>query len=629
MEISEAKMEWQMVEIATHVGSSARTVQNLHNLLYKLDYKMPLIHRYTEKEIANKILRCMSKFDTYLRGKCHDIINGEPGQRGNCERGTAILADDENGVPTATGEYDYALSLADVLTYFGKLWETRVESRDLPTTSPTNDISRSSDNEAHAAASGPRRAASGPRRAVPEHAFAATSAFTVRRPSCGFNRRNSLEALWAASFKDMDSSFLTSSDFAALDQDELADALRNGGVRHGCYSISVRKDANGVESVEIICYNCYRSCPSPKKSRELDFVIETLNELNKNRKQNPRAGPPNRVPYGQKTRDGEETARPARRQPTKFNDEGARVAVQEDECSICSDDEYAGSILPAPTRWLAHATSARASPAGARTCGLSFTGLSVNKLFDDEYGETDKEGAFGAYTVHHAFCATPADVVPEPAAPLATDLPAPAVVPVLAAPLDPFVAELDGPEPDVDGLLVPMNRSRRANATWDVVVESVREDSAWRFEDERHHEHAHDDSDPFKLHDDVLCTHDGDPDAQRAALAHNSFLYDTYHDGAPKIDGSADFAQGDSHGDDEPPAQIDVDDEPGQIDVIAAFAQSGSDGVEPRQPAPEHAYRLPRPMPEGCDEGYFDFLDYEPPLPDPDLVEPEPVEMHE
>ena len=177
----------------------------------------------------------MSKFDTYLRGKCHDIINGEPGQRGNCERGTAILADDENGVPTATGEYDYALSLADVLTYFGKLWETRVESRDLPTTSPTNDVSRSSENEAHAAASGPRRAASGPRRAVPEHAFAAASAFTVSRPSGGFNRRNSLEALWAAGFKDMDSSFVTSSDFAALDQDELADALRNGG---GCFTFA-------------------------------------------------------------------------------------------------------------------------------------------------------------------------------------------------------------------------------------------------------------------------------------------------------------------------------------------------------------------------------------------------------
>ena len=294
---------------------------------------------------------------------------------------------------------------------------------------------------------------------------------------------------------------------------------------------------------------------------------------------------------------------------------------------ICSDDKYAGYILPAPTRWLAHAASACATPAGARTRGLSFTGSSANELFDDEYGETDEEGAFGAFTVHHAFCATPADVVPEPAAPLAIDLPAPAVVPVLAAPLDPFVAELDGPEPNVDGLLVPMNLSRRANAT-NIVVESVREDSAWRFVDERHHEHAHDDSDPLKLHDDVLYTHDGDPDAQQAALAHNSFLYDTYHDGAPKIDGSADFAQGDSHGD-EPPAQIDVDDEPRQIDVIAAFAQSGSDGVEPRQPAPEHAYRLPRPMPEGYDEGYSDFLDYEPPLPDPDPAEPEPVETHE
>jgi len=336
MEISEAKMTWQMVEIATHIGSSARTVQKPHNLLYAIDYKLPLAERHTEEEMARNILMCMcmSKFDTYLRGKCHDIINGEPGHRGLCERGTPILEVDEDGVAAPTGEYDYALSLADVLAYFGKLWETRIELRDLPITSPTNDVSHSSENEAHAAAPGPRRTAPGPRRTVSEHAFAATSAFTVRRPSGGFNRRNSLEALWAAGFKDMDSSFVTSSDFAALDQDELADALRYGGGRHSRYFISIRKDANGVESVEIICYNCYglghtvRSCPSPKKSRELDFVIKTLTELDERRKQNPRAGPPNRVAYGQRTRDGEETARRARRQPTKFNDKGARVAVR-------------------------------------------------------------------------------------------------------------------------------------------------------------------------------------------------------------------------------------------------------------------------------------------------------------
>jgi len=112
-------------------------------------------------------------------------------------------------------------------------------------------------------------------------------------------------------------------------------------------------------------------------------------------------------------------------------------------------------------------------------------------------------------------------------------------------------------------------------------------------------------------------------------LAHNLILYDMYQDGALKIDSYANFAQGDSHGDDEPPARINVDDEPEQIDIIAAFAQSGSDGVEPRQHAPKHTYRLPRPVPEGHDEGYFDLLDYEPPLPDPDLAEPEPVETHE
>jgi len=216
------------------------------------------------------------------------------------------------------------------------------------------------------------------------------------------------------------------------------------------------------------------TCPSPKKTRELDFVIETLTELDERRKQNPRAGPPNRVAYGQKTRDGKETARPAQHQPTKFNDKGARVAVQEDECSVCSDDEYAGSILPAPARQVARATSARATTASAGRSGLTFTGWSAGELFDDEGGETDEEGAFDAFTVHHAYLATSAAVAPEHAAPLAINLPAPAVVPVLAAPLGLFVAELDSPEPDVDGLLVPTNRSWRANATTSWLSPSAR-----------------------------------------------------------------------------------------------------------------------------------------------------------
>jgi len=553
---------------------------------------MPLAHRHTEEERASMLLICMSKSDTYLRGKCHDIINGEPGQRRSCERGTAILKDNENGVPTATGEYNYSLSLADVLTYFGKLWETRIESRDLPTTSPTNDVLRGSVNEAHAAAPGSRRT-------VSEHAFNATRAFRVQRPSGGFNRGNSLEALWAAGFKDMNSSFVTSSDFAALDQDELADVLRNGGVRHGCYSISVRKDANGVESVEIICYNCYglehtmRSCPSPKKTRELNFVIKTLNKLNKNRKQNPRAGPPNMVPYGQQPRNGKETARPTRRQPTKYNGDGAR----EDECSVCDEDdsksEYAGSIPPAPTRWLAHAASARATPAGARTCSLSFTGASAGELFSDEDGETDSEGAANAFTVHRAFCATPADVVPEPVAPLAIDLPAPAVVLEPAALLD----------------LNPAAEPK-----------------------------------PVELHDGALNTHDG-PDEQWAAEKRQAEIQanSVSGDDKPEIDGYAEFAESDS--DDalaEQLARLSArfetcagfalraadGQEPDEIDAVAAFAQTGFYDGEPED-APVREYRHPRPIPEGIDFSLSGFYLNKPPLPDSDLAEPEPLETHE
>ena len=99
-------------------------MQQLHNLLYSIDYTVPVDDRHTEEQTANKILMCMSVFDTFFRGKCHAIINGEPGQCGLCERGTPILALDADGVATPTGDYTYSLSLQDVLTYFGKLWET-------------------------------------------------------------------------------------------------------------------------------------------------------------------------------------------------------------------------------------------------------------------------------------------------------------------------------------------------------------------------------------------------------------------------------------------------------------------------------------------------------------------------
>ena len=375
--------------------------------------------------------------------------------------------------------------------------------------------------------------------------------------------------------------------------------------------------------------------------RELDFVIETLNELNKNRKQNPRAGPPNRVPYGQKPRNGKETARPARRQPTKFNGSGARVAVQEDECSVCSDDEssqsdYAGCILPAPARWVAHVASARATSVGAGTSNLSFTGASAGELFSNEDGETDAEGAVDAFTVHHAYFAAPAADAHEPAALLDIDLPAPAAVPVLAAP---YADELN----DL-GLLATTSRSWRADASWNVALAATRLDLnpvAPAAEPE-----------PAEPHDGWLNAHDG-PDAQWAAedeewqaeIKANSMS--SKYDDEPEINGYADLAQDsydDIYYDAQKPVlpnlelkQIDViaasaQDDPdglflGQIDAKAIFEQCGIiDDVGPWPDIPIREYRLPRPVPEGIDFAAR-YLN-EPPLPDPNFAKPDPIKTH-
>jgi len=104
-----------------------------------------------------------------------------------------------------------------------------------------------------------------------------------------------------------------------------------------------------------------------------------------------------------------------------------------------------------------------------------------DELFPDERGETDVTGAFDdAY----AYSAVPAAVVPKPAAPLFIDLLAPAIA----------------PEPEPAALLV-------VNPVAPAVVPEPGEQ----------HEHAHDDTDPFELHNGVLHAHDGNPAAAAAA----------------------------------------------------------------------------------------------------------------
>jgi len=333
------------------------------------------------------------------------------------------------------------------------------------------------------------------------------------------------------------------------------------------------------------------------------------------------------VPYGQKPRNGKETARPTRRQPTKFNGSGARVAVQEDECSICSDDDssqsdYAGSILPAPARYVAHAASARATSAGAGMSNLSFTGASAGELFGDEDVETDSEGAADAFIVHHAYFPASADAH-EPA----TDLPAPAAVPVLAAP---YADELNNL-----GLLATTSRSWRREMAWDAALAATRLDLnpvAPAAEPE-----------PAKPHDGWLDAHDG-PNAQWAAeewqaeIKANSIS--TKRDDEPEIDSYADFAQDDCddiYYDAREPALLNADFDPGdlelgQIDAGAIFAQCGIDDVGPwsdmpERVLPERVLCLPRPEPEGTDFAARHAARAGL-LPDPDVAEPDPVEMH-
>ena len=256
------------------------------------------------------------------------------------------------------------------------------------------------------------------------------------------------------------------------------------------------------------------------------------------------------------------------------------------ECSVCDEDdskEYAGSILPALTRWLAHAASACATPAGAKTCGLSFTGLSASELFDDENGEADEEGAFDAFTVHHTFCATPADVVTEPAAPLAIDLPAPAVVLEPAALLDLNPAD----EPEIDGY-AEFAESDSDDALAEQLVQLDLNPVAPAVEPE-----------PAEPHDGWLDTHGWQ--AEIEAICEQIDVLSARYKTGP---------------------------EPEEIDVMAAFAQSGFYDGEPED-APVREYRLPRPIPEGIDFSLSGFYLNKPPLPDSDLAEPEPLETHE
>jgi hypothetical protein len=448
-EISEKKLKWAMVQVED-VGSSDRTPELIYQRLMAIAYDLPEQHRPTNPETATKMLQCFAKFDSHMRSITYKEINQPDGQRGRNEVGTQVL--DEDGA-VVEGEFEppFTLSLQMVREYYGKLWSSRIKDRDLPQTEPSSKISTRG-------AAYPARVVRGSaRRPTRNEAFAVR----VRLPASEageLDRAASLSALYAAGCTEVDNGFATTSDFADIDVEELKQALRDGGVLDGCFSISTVQDADGVDSIEVVCYNCFglghtaRSCTSPKKQRVIEFVVKTLNDLAARRKNNA-SKLPARQPYGQKTGQQRKPFPP--RQPKKFT-ATARTAEdgEYDSCDECEEE------LGRSARVVERAASAYASTSSARlpARSLAFTGASPDDFFPDEATDRDEtlgegDAGYGPFKVHGAY-----SVKGGFTAPVEPDLP-------------------PAPPPELLGTALPADETEAPAVKEDIVARSMRE---WR-----------------------------------------------------------------------------------------------------------------------------------------------------
>ena len=345
VDAQDKQAQWHSITIAKDIGASENTIMDLDSLLMTINDDLPAGLQFTSDQICEKILREIAVASRTFQVTATTELNaleGVPGQP---------LVRQFQLAPAAPG----AVRLRDksaMLAWFHGQWRAAVKNGTIAKSAPTSRHPGKPKATLESGHSMRHASMDTVDSALLVHNGVEAPSFIGRHVS----PTRTLFALQEAGFA-VRRGLTTTTDFEALPATELALAVQ--GDCEDCNALGFELehafDADGAESVDIICRGCrgfghlVKHCPSPKKFRSYDYAITMLQNAKARAEERSRAAggasggsrpPPRgqRAPFQRLPRRFQQSAQPFRRfvkgtasDKARLAEEGVEDGVEDEE----------------------------------------------------------------------------------------------------------------------------------------------------------------------------------------------------------------------------------------------------------------------------------------------------------
>ena len=335
VDAQDKQAQWHSITIAKDIGASENTIMDLDSLLMTINDDLPAGLQFTSDQICEKILREIAVASRTFQVTATTELNaleGVPGQP---------LVRQFQLAPAAPG----AVRLRDksaMLAWFHGQWRAAVKNGTIAKSAPTSRHPGKPKATLESGHSMRHASMDTVDSALLVHNGVEAPSFIGRHVS----PTRTLFALQEAGFA-VRRGLTTTTDFEALPATELALAVQ--GDCEDCNALGFELehafDADGAESVDIICRGCrgfghlVKHCPSPKKFRSYDYAINMLQNAKARAEERSRAAggasggsrpPPRgqRAPFQRLPRRFQQSAQPFRRFVKGTASDKARLAEE-------------------------------------------------------------------------------------------------------------------------------------------------------------------------------------------------------------------------------------------------------------------------------------------------------------
>ena len=286
VDTQDKQAQWQAITIAKDIGVNENTIMELDTMLMTINNDLPAGISYSEDQTCEKILREIAAASRTFQVTATTELNareGPPGQPLTRQFQQGLVA---VGTPRLRDK-------SAMLAWFHAQWRAAVKNGTIAKSAPTSRHPGKPRATVESGHSMRHASLDSVDTALVLSSGVEAPSFTGRHVSPA----RTLGALQEAGFS-VRRGLTTTTDFEALPATDLALAIRGEPCEDDTteigFSLEHAFDADGAESVDVICRGCrgighlVKHCPSPKKYRSLDYCITLLRNAKARAEQNAR-----------------------------------------------------------------------------------------------------------------------------------------------------------------------------------------------------------------------------------------------------------------------------------------------------------------------------------------------------